>query len=112
MKIHASVNRRNFSVEPAGYSNVLRPGARFTPHVSGDFHYLPGQTKVTAFPQGQESLTTAPPFQLLSTGDQDGPGYLRLLRPALVVLGAIALTLSFVWWSAGCPTHIIFFNNY
>jgi hypothetical protein len=109
MKIRGSVNRRSFTVEPAGYFNVLRPGARFVPRVSGDFRYLPGQTKDTAFPQGPDGLTV-PPFELISTRDRSGPRYLRLLRPALIVLGAIALTLFFVWWSAGWPRHVIFFN--
>jgi hypothetical protein len=107
MKILRSVNRRDFSVEPAGYFNVLRPSTRFTPpHVSGDFSYLPGQSKGTAFPQAHENAATALPFELISVPDQNDLGYLRLLRPALIVLAAIALTLFLVWWSAGCPFHI------
>lgn len=64
MKILRSVNRRSFNIEPAGFFNVLRPGTRFTPHVLGDFCYLPHQTKGAAFPQADVSLTTAPPVSV------------------------------------------------
>jgi hypothetical protein len=108
MKILRSVNRRDFSVEPAGYFNVLTPSKRFTAsHPPGQFRYLPGQSKGTAFPQN-ENPATAPPFELISVPDQNDLGYHRLLRPAMIVLAATALTLFLVWWSAGCPIHITF----
>jgi hypothetical protein len=98
MKVLRSVNRRNFSVEPAGYFNVLTPSKRFTAsHPRGEFSYLPGQSKGTA--------ATAPSLELISAPDQSVPGNRRLLRPAMVVLGATALTLFFLWWSTGFPTH-------
>jgi hypothetical protein len=107
VKILRSVNRRDFSIEPAGYFNVLRPSTRFTPaHPPGDFRYLPDQSKGTT--QAYENSTTAPPFQLIPLPDQNVQGYHRLLRPALIVLAATALTLSLVWWSAGCPIHVTF----
>ena len=107
MKILRPVNRRNFSVEPAGYFNVLRPNKRFAPaRPPGQFSYLPDQSKGTA--QAHENSTTAPPFQLIPLRDQNIQGYQRLLRPALIVLAAIVLTLSFAWWSAGFPLHVTF----
>lgn len=106
MKILRSVNRRAFTVEPAGYFNVLTPSKKFAPaHPPGQFHYLPGQSKGPPFLQTH--VTTAPQFGSISRPDQKELGYRRLLRPAFIVLAAIALTLSLVWWSAGCPTHVI-----
>lgn len=108
MKILRSVNRRDFSIEPAGYFNVLRPSKRFTPaHPPGQFSYLPDQSKGTTFPPLYEN-PTAPQFGLIPLPDQNVQGYRRLLRPALVVLAAVALTLFLVWWSAGCPLHVTF----
>jgi hypothetical protein len=109
VKILRSVNRRAFNVEPAGYFNVLSPSKRFTPsHPPGEFRYLAGQSKGTAFPPAHENPTTAPPFELISVPDQNELGNHRLVRPALIVLAATALTLFLVWWSAGCPIQIIF----
>jgi hypothetical protein len=102
MKTLRSVNRRSFSVEPAGYFNVLTPSKRFTAsHPPGQFSYLPGQSKGTAY----QNPATAPQFASASLPDQKDLGNRRLLRPAMVVLGATALTVFFVWWSAGCPIH-------
>jgi hypothetical protein len=109
MRTLRSVNRRAFSVEPAGYFNVLRPSERFTAsHPPGQFSYLPGQSKGTALPLAYENPATAAPFELTSVPDQNDLGYHRPLRPALIVLAATALTLFLVWWSAGCPIHITF----
>jgi hypothetical protein len=92
------MNHRNFSVEPAGYFNVLRPSKRFTAsHPPGQFSYLPGQSKATAAP--------APQLELISMPGQKDLSARRLLRPAMIVLGATALTIFFVWWSAGCPIY-------
>jgi hypothetical protein len=109
MKILRSLNRRSFSAETAGGYLFLRPSTRFIPaHLQGDFHDLVGQPKKTAFPQVHDSPATAPQFALLSTTDQNIPRYRRLLLLALVVLAAIVLTFSLLWWSAGCPIHIAF----
>ena len=98
MKVLRSVNRRSFNVEPAGYFNVLTPSKRFAAsHPPGQFSYLPTQSKGIA--------ATAPSLELLSAPDQIVLGNRRLLRPAMVVLGATALTVFFVWWSTGFPTH-------
>jgi hypothetical protein len=100
MKILRSMNHRDFTVEPAGYFNVLRPSKRFaSAHPPGQFSYLPGQSKATA--------ATAPQFASVSLPDHKATGD-RLLRPAMIVLGATALTIFFLWWSAGFPIHMIF----
>jgi hypothetical protein len=105
MKILRSVKRRDFSIEPAGYFNVLTPNTRFTPpsHPPGEFHYLPGQSKETAFPQAHENPATPPQFELIPSPYRNDPLYLRLLRPALLVLAALALIYLFFWWIAGFP---------
>jgi hypothetical protein len=98
MKAPRSMNRRTFNIEPAGYFNVLTPSKRFTAsRPSGQFSYLPGQSRGTA--------ATAPSLELISAPDQIVSGNRRLLRPAMVVLGATALTVFFLWWSTGFPTH-------
>jgi hypothetical protein len=109
MKVLRSVNRRNFSVEPAGYFNVLTPSKRFTAsHPPGQFRYLTGQSKGTAFPQADGNPATSPSFESISVRDQKDLGNHRLLRPAMIVLGATTATLFLVWWSAGCPIRMIF----
>ncbi len=109
MKTLHSVKHRDFSIEPAGYFNVLRPRDRFIPpHPPGDFRYLASLFKGTAFPQVHVNPATAPQFELIPSPYRNDPVYLRLLRPALVALAAIALTLLLLWWSAGFPIHITF----
>lgn len=109
MKILRSVNRRDFSIEPAGFFNVLKPNKRFNPARSlGEFRYLASQSKATAFPQTPENPATAPPFHLVPPPDQNHLGYHGLLQPVLITFGAIVLSLFLVWWSAGCPIHITF----
>jgi hypothetical protein len=105
MKTLRSVKHRGFTIDPAGYFNVLTPGKRFTSSLPpGDFHYLPHQSNGTA----PGSPATTPQFESISVPDQKYLGQKRLLRPVFIALGATALTLFFVWWSAGCPIHVIF----
>jgi hypothetical protein len=112
MKILRSVKHRDFTVILAGYFNVLTPGRRFTSSLPpGDFHFLASQFRGTAFPHADQNPATAPQFELLSTADQNDVGHHRLLRSALIVVAAIALTLFFAWWSGNCPTHITFFGG-
>ena len=89
----------------AGGFNFLRPNTRFTPpsHPPGGFHYLPGQSKETAFPQVHENPATPPQFELIPSPYQGDPLYLRLLRPVLLVLAALALIYLFFWWIGGFP---------
>ena len=89
MKILRSVNRRDFGIEPAGYFNVLRPSTRFVAsHLQRSFPYLVRQSKGTE---------TADPLQLLIPRTQ-GHG---VLRPALIVLAAVAITLIALAWIDG-----------
>jgi hypothetical protein len=98
VKILRSMNRRSFNVEPAGYFNVLTPSKRFTPsHPPGRFSYLPGQSKGTANP------AMAPQFGSIPSRYRNDPLYLRLLRPALLVVAALAVIYLFFWWVAGFP---------
>jgi len=98
MKIRRSVNRRGFDIETVGGYSFLRPNTRFTPpsHPPGEFHYLPGQSKETAFPQAHENPATPPQFELIPSPYRNDPLYLRLLRPALFVLAVLAL-IYFYW---------------
>lgn len=92
MKIRSSVNRRNFGIEPAGYFNVLRPSARFTAsHLRRVFPYLPGQSK------GTDSQEAARHLQIMTPSTHDR----RVLRPVLIVLAAIAITLIALAWIDG-----------
>jgi hypothetical protein len=89
MKTLRSVNRRDFNIEPAGYFNVLRPNARFiTSHLQRRFPYLVGQSRGTE---------TAEPLQLLIPSTRNH----GMLRPALIVLAAIAITLIALGWIDG-----------
>jgi hypothetical protein len=105
MKILRSVNRRGFSVDLAGGFNFLRPSERFTPsHPPGDFRYLAKLSKGAAFSQVHDNSITPPQFELIPSPYQNDPLYRRLLRPALLVLAALALIYLFFWWMAGFPT--------
>ena len=104
MKILRSVKRRDFSIEPAGYFNVLRPSKRFAAsHPPGEFHYLPGQSNEAASPQSPENPAIDPQFELIPSPYRNDPLYLRLLRPVLLVLAALALIYLFFWWIGGFP---------
>jgi hypothetical protein len=106
VKILRSVNRRSFSVDLAGGYTFLRPSDRFIPaHPPGDFRYLSKLYKGTAFPQVHVNPATAPQFGLIPSPYQNDPLYRRLLRRALLVLAALALTFFLLWWSAGFPFH-------
>jgi len=112
MKTLHSVKHRDFGIEPAGYFNVLRPSSRFIPaHPPGDFRYLASLYKGTEFPQVHVYPIATPQFGLIPSPYRNDPVYHRLLRPALIVLAAIALTLFLLWWSAGFPIHIIIWGN-
>jgi hypothetical protein len=109
LRILRSVNRRDFTVQPAGYFNVLRPNKRFTAsHPRGQFGYLPGESTEKASLQVCENAATAPMFSSASLRDQKYLGKPHLLRQALIVFTATALTLFLVWWSAGLPARITF----
>jgi hypothetical protein len=121
MKILRSVNRRGFRMESAGWFTVLRPNTWFAAaRLPGGLRYLVGQSKGAASPRAHENPTenptaapspgstsvpeqkaldhadsqeTAIPSQIMKPGTQDHP----LLRPALIVLAASAITSIFLW---------------
>jgi hypothetical protein len=95
------VTRRSFSIETAGGYAFLRPSERFTPALPpGDFSYLAKLSK-GAFPQAHDTSIAPPQFELIPSPYQNDPIYRRLLRPALLVLAALALIYLFFWWIAG-----------
>jgi hypothetical protein len=97
MKILRSVNRRNFNIEPAGYFNVLRPGRRFvTSRLPIGFHYPLGQSKATDR-EHADPQDAARPLQIMQPGTRE----LGVLRPALIVLAAIAITVIALSWIDG-----------
>ncbi len=122
MKSPRSWNRREFAVTPNGFFTILKPTGWFsTVPLPGGFRYLVGQSKGTASPQAHENSTenptTAPPPESTSVPEQmaldhadsqetaiplqimkpSTPDH-RLLRPALVVLAATAITSILLWW--------------
>jgi hypothetical protein len=125
MKGSRTWNRRDFFVAPNGLFSILRPAGWFSAvRLPGGFRYRVGQSKGATSPQAHEKPTenptaapthestfvpeqraldyadsqgTAIPSQIrkLSTHDQ------RLMRPALIVLAATAITsilLGWLWW--------------
>lgn len=95
MKILRSVNRRSFHVESAGWFSVLRPGARFTPwRLTRDPNYLGGQLKQ---PDRADGRGTAEPLQIVPPGTGDR----HMLRWALIVAAAIAITFIALLWIDG-----------
>jgi hypothetical protein len=84
MKIPRSLKHRDFSVEQAGYFNVLRPSARFIASgLQRRFPYLMRLSKEAH----------VEPFQVLEPTWQDRGG----LRLALIVLAAAASTCAALW---------------
>jgi hypothetical protein len=93
MKIPRCVNHRDFNIEAAGYFNVLRPSTRFiASHLQRRFPYLVRQSEATHrdHADGQGS---AKPLQILAPSTRDS-----VLRRALIVLAAIAITILWLYW--------------
>ncbi|MGA3159949.1 MAG: hypothetical protein ABSC77_01945 [Terracidiphilus sp.] len=104
-------NRREFSVTPNGYFTVLRPTGWFsTLRLPGGFRYRVGLSEETEFSQAHQDPTPAPPpdqealihadiqeTAILSQSMIPSTHY-RLMRPALIVLVAIAITLIILFW--------------
>jgi hypothetical protein len=109
MKILRSVTRRGFSVGTAGYfTGVLRPtswfaasrlpdGARYFEHQSTwtATASAPGQR----IPTHSRSQATTIPFQITEPDTKDR----NLLRPALIVMAAIAITAVLLLWIMRTP---------
>jgi hypothetical protein len=124
MKDTRTWNRRDFAVTPNGYFSVLKPTRWFSAvPLPGGFRYLVGQSKETTSPLAHENPTENPPaappprstfvleqkppdhagsqeitiplqFTSLSTHDH------QLMRPALIVLAATAITWILLWSTA------------
>jgi hypothetical protein len=104
-------NRREFSVTPNGYFTVLRSTGWFsTLRLPGGFRYRVGLSDETEFSQAHEDPTATPlPEQkalihadiqetaILSQSMIPSTQDYRLLRTALIVLAAAAITLIILY---------------
>jgi hypothetical protein len=103
MKILRSVNRRGFSVGAAGWFAILKPNTWFpASRLPGPFRYRGSQTAETrAVDHADNHETTVPP-RIIMPNIQDR----RLMRLALVVMGAITITSALLWWiMSGAPSN-------
>jgi len=101
-------NRRDFSIGPAGLFTVLKPDGWFAAsRLPGGFRYLGGQPNGPAPPQARKaqdhaaSQQTTIQLQTLEPTVQDHP----LMRPALIVLAATAMTSIVLWWLWSMRPH-------
>jgi hypothetical protein len=100
-------NRRGFNVRPAGWFTVLNPAGWFAAsRLPGGFRYLGGEPKrreptFEPMQDQADSQETNLRLQTIEPGAHDHP----LMRPALVVLGAIAITSLLLWWVAFPHLH-------
>jgi RsiW-degrading membrane proteinase PrsW (M82 family) len=103
MKILRSMNRRGDSIVPNGYFTVLKSNRWFAAsRLPDSYHSLVGRLKgasPTPVPEEKaqfnaDSQTTVKLTQLVKLGVQEHP----LMRPALLVLAAIAITYFVLWW--------------
>ena len=129
-------NRRDFTVTANGFFTILKPSRWFSAvPLPGGFRYLVGRSKRTSSPPAHENPTenptAAPPLESTSEPTQksldhaDGqetailsqsmiPGTLdhrlmrALMRAALIVFAAIAITCALLWFSGDCD-HIFGF---
>lgn len=92
MKILRSVNRRGFSLGAAGYFTVLRPNTWFPASrlQDRDLHRSFRFTSVVAPPRQSQSVPS-----LCVQLNANDPGLVRL---AVIVLGAIGITSTLLWW--------------
>ncbi len=95
MRILRSVTHRGFSVGSAGFFSVLKPNTWFpASRLRGSFRYRAGQTAevpASDHANGGE-MTAAPRIAIAGTQDRG------LMRPALLVLAAMAITSGLLWW--------------
>lgn len=95
MKLLRSITQRGFSVGSAGWFTVLKPNTWFpASRLPGSFEYRSGRyaDAIAADPTASHERTIAPRITIPVTKDR------RLLRPALVVLGAFTITSAMLWW--------------
>jgi hypothetical protein len=111
-------NRRDFSVQLAGFYTILKPTGWFAAlPLPGGFRYRWGQPKGPASQQAYENSISVPKQRIPGyAGSQEATMRLqimapstherRLIRPALIVLAAIAITSLLLWWiMAGAPSN-------
>jgi hypothetical protein len=92
MKILRSMNRRGFSVGPAGYFTVLKPNTWFpASRLADSFHHRSYQLGGTAVSATRNA--TAPSLAVKLNANDPG-----LTRLAVTVLGATAITATLLWW--------------
>lgn len=116
MKILRSVTRRGYTVAQAGFFSVTSPNRWFpASKLPDDFPELSARPKAGAAvfasrsisssqrPSALSASQTSPPqFKLIGAGSQDH----RLLRLALIVLAAGALTIVGLWAAGDTPSLI------
>jgi len=91
MKILRSVTRRGFSFGSAGYFAVLKPNTWFpASRLPVPFRFRRSQSAGAS--AIHQPATLPPNIMTLS------PEHRGLLRPAMVVLAAIAITSTLLWW--------------
>jgi len=89
MKLLRSITRRGFSVGTAGWFTVLKPNTWFpASRLPGSFRHRNSQFAETT---GVDHAIS-PQILIPSTKDR------HLVRSALVVLTALAITSALLWW--------------
>lgn len=92
MKILRSVNRRGFSLGPAGYFTVLRPNTWFpASRLHDSLHQRSIRPVSLADPR---IMNPAAPSLAVKLNTND-PGLMRL---SVTVLAATAITAALLWW--------------
>jgi hypothetical protein len=110
-------NRRDFSVQLAGFYTVLKPTVWFAAlRLPGGFRYLGGRPKGPSSHQAYENPTSMPDQRIPGHAGSQGATirlqivapstHHRLIRPAFIVLAAIAITSLLLWWIvSGAPSN-------
>jgi hypothetical protein len=96
-------NRRGFSVGLAGLFSILKADGWFAAsRLPGGFRYLGGEHKAPELISAQKVQDdggwqeSTVRLQLIEASAHDHP----MMRPALVVLGALVITSLLLWWIA------------
>jgi hypothetical protein len=95
MKLLRSITRRGFEVGTAGWFTVLKPNTWFpASRLQGRFPYRgsPSAETTAVDHAGSRGTTIAPRIIIPSTKDRN------LVKLALVILTAIAITSALLWW--------------
>lgn len=89
MKLLRSITRRGFEIGTAGWFTVLKPNTWFpASRLPGRFRYR------SSAPAGTTSMDRAISLRITLPTTKDR----RLVRSALVVLAAAAITSALLWW--------------